>query len=89
MEILVFAATIAVSAFGFLISREMNRTSEELKLLRQDVFRLSVDLAKLQTRLDDLIWRIFTTFDAVSWERLVKIPVNLFAGILFFVLLLH
>jgi len=55
MEILVFAATVAVSAFGFLISREMNRTSEELKLLRQDVFRLSVDLAKLQTRLDDLI----------------------------------
>ena len=55
MEIFVFAATIAVSAFGFLISREMNRTSEELKLLRQDVFRLSIDLAKLQTRLDDLI----------------------------------
>ena len=32
MEILVFAGTVAVSAFGFLISREMNRTSEELKL---------------------------------------------------------
>jgi len=55
MEILVFAGTVAVSAFGFLISREMNRTSEELNLLRQDVFRLSVDLAKLRTRLDDLV----------------------------------
>jgi len=55
MEILLFAATVAVSLVGFLLSRELNRTSEELKLLRQDVFRLSVDLAKLQTRLDDII----------------------------------
>jgi hypothetical protein len=55
MEIFLFAATVAVSIVGFLISRELNRTSEELKQLRQDVFRLSVDLAKLQTRLDDLI----------------------------------
>lgn len=55
MEILLFAATVAVSLVGFLLSRELNRTSEELKLLRQDVFRISVDLAKLQTRLDDLV----------------------------------
>jgi hypothetical protein len=55
MESWLFAATVAVSIVGFLISRELNRTGEELKQLRQDVFRLSVDLAKLQTRLDDLI----------------------------------
>lgn len=55
MEILLFAATIAVSLVGFLLARELNRTSEELKHLRQDVFRLSVDLAKLQERLDGLI----------------------------------
>ena len=55
MEILLFAATVAVSLVGFLLARELNRTSEELKLLRQDVFRTSVDLAKLQTRLDDLV----------------------------------
>jgi hypothetical protein len=55
MEILLFAATVAVSLVGFLLTRELNRTSEELKLLRQDVFRMSVDLAKLQTRLDDLV----------------------------------
>ena len=40
---------------GLLLARELNRTSEELKLLRQDVFRISVDLAKLQERLDGLI----------------------------------
>jgi hypothetical protein len=55
MEILLFAATVAVSLVGFLLARELNRTSEELKHLRQDVFRLSVDLAKLQERLDGLI----------------------------------
>jgi hypothetical protein len=55
MEILLFAATIAVSLVGFLLARELNRTSEELKHLRQDVFRIGIDLAKLQTRLDDLI----------------------------------
>ena len=55
MEILLFAATVTVSLVGFLLARELNRTSEELKLLRQDVFRISVDLAKLQTRLDDLV----------------------------------
>ena len=55
MEILLFAATVAVSLVGFLLTRELNRTSEELKYLRQDVFRLSVDLAKLQTRLDEVI----------------------------------
>ena len=55
MEILLFAATVAVSLVGFLLARELNRTSEEIKLLRQDVFRISVDLAKLQTRLDDIV----------------------------------
>jgi hypothetical protein len=55
MEILLFAMTVAVSLVGFLLTRELNRTSEEIKLLRQDVFRISVDLAKLQTRLDDLV----------------------------------
>ena len=72
MEILLFAMTVAVSLVGFLLTRELNRTSEEIKLLRQDVFRISVDLAKLQTRLDDIVWRIFVAFDAVSGERLVK-----------------
>jgi len=72
MEILLFAMTVAVSLVGFLLARELNRTSEEIKLLRQDVFRISVDLAKLQTRLDDLVWRIFVAFNAVSKERLVK-----------------
>ena len=55
MEILLFAMTVAVSLVGFLLARELNRTSEEIKLLRQDVFRISVDLAKLQERLDGLI----------------------------------
>jgi len=55
MVVLLFAATVAVSFVGFLLYNKPNRTSEELKLLRQDVFRLSVDLAKLQTRLDDLV----------------------------------
>jgi hypothetical protein len=40
--------------------------------LRQDVFRISVDLAKLQTKLDDIVWRIFVAFNAVSEGRLVK-----------------
>ena len=72
MEILLFAMTVAVSLVGFLLARELNRTSEEIKLLRQDVFRISVDLAKLQTRLDDIVWRIFVAFNAVSEGRLVK-----------------
>ena len=55
MEILLFAMTVAVSLVGLLLARELNRTSEEIKLLRQDVFRISVDLAKLQTRLDDIV----------------------------------
>jgi hypothetical protein len=54
-EWIFFGATILVSATGFLISRELSRTSEELKHVRQDVFRLSVDLAKPQERLDSII----------------------------------
>jgi hypothetical protein len=50
-----FGATILVSATGFLVSRELNRMGEEIKHLRQDVFRLSVDLAKLEERLDSII----------------------------------
>jgi hypothetical protein len=54
-EWIFFGATILVSVTGFLISRELSRVSDELKHLRQDVFRLSVDLAKLEERLDSII----------------------------------
>jgi hypothetical protein len=54
-EWIFFGATVLVSATGFLISREINRMGEEIKHLRQDVFRLSVDLAKLEERLDSII----------------------------------
>jgi hypothetical protein len=52
IEWIFFGATVLVSVTGFLISREINRMGEEIKHLRQDVFRLSVDLAKLEERLD-------------------------------------
>jgi|LauGreDrversion4_2_1035121.scaffolds.fasta_scaffold358178_1 hypothetical protein len=54
-EWIFFGATVLVSVTGFLISRELSRVSEEIKHLRQDVFRLSVDLAKLEERLDSII----------------------------------
>ena len=55
MEILLFVITLCVLLVGFLLARQIKQTSEELKLLRQDVFKISVDLDKLQTRLDDLV----------------------------------
>ena len=58
-EWIFFGATVLVSATGFLISRELSRVSDELKHLRQDVFRLSVDLAKLEERIDSILQRIF------------------------------
>jgi len=54
-EWIFFGATVLVSATGFLISRELSRVSDELKHLRQDVFRLSVDLAKLEERIDSIL----------------------------------
>ena len=55
MEILLFVITLCVLLVGFLLARQIKQTSEDIKLLRQDVFRISVDLDKLQTRLDDLV----------------------------------
>jgi len=54
-EWIFFGATVLVSVTGFLISRELSRVSEEIKHMRQDVFRLSVDLAKLEERIDSIL----------------------------------
>ena len=54
-EWIFFGATVLVSVTGFLISRELSRISDEIKNQRQDVFRVSVDLAKLEERLDSII----------------------------------
>jgi hypothetical protein len=55
MELLLFLTAVTLIVIGLVIYSKVKDASDELKLLRQDVFKVSVDLAKLQTRLDDLV----------------------------------
>ena len=55
MELVLFITAVALVLIGLVNNRKLKDNSDELKLLRQDVFKVSVDLAKLQSRLNELI----------------------------------
>ena len=55
MELLLFFTAVTLIVIGLVIYSKVKDASDELKLLRQDVFLLSVNLAKLQTRLNELV----------------------------------
>jgi hypothetical protein len=55
MQLLLFFTAVTTIVIGLVIYSKVKDASDELKLLRQDVFKVSVDLAKLQSRLNDLI----------------------------------